>query len=103
AVELACEVVERRLELPAQPPPAISKKQIPGQASNHRADNCRRHRSRVLHHDASSWQKPPYAAAFLQVMCHDERCRRLRSQEVKALRPGNSVGFRDAASAFSSG
>src|SRR4029453_1535014 len=99
-VELAGEVVERRLELSAQPPPAIRKKQIPGQAPNHRADNRRRHRSRVLHHDASSWQKPPYIAAFLQVMCHEVRRGCLGSQEVAALQPGNSVGFQDAASAF---
>src|SRR5262245_33054009 len=54
AVELAREVVERRLELSTQPPSAIGEKQIPGHASNHGADNRHRHRPRVFHHDASS-------------------------------------------------
>src|SRR5262245_11835788 len=54
AVELAREVVERRLELSTQPPSALSEKQIPGHASNDGADNRHRHRPRVFHHDASS-------------------------------------------------
>src|SRR5262245_59993927 len=54
AVELAREVVERRLELPTEPPSAIGEEQIPGHASYHGADNRHRHRPRVFHHDASS-------------------------------------------------
>src|SRR5436190_3181767 len=103
AVELAREVVERRLELFAQPPSVIGKKQIPGHASNHRADNRRRHRPRVSHHDASSWQKPPYVAAFLQVVCHDARRRASAITRGCGAALENPVGFRDAASAFSPG
>src|SRR4051812_25751181 len=96
AHELAREILERRLDLPAHPATLVGEEQIAGDAADHRADDCRCDSTRVVHQasypDNSSYKLyATHAAAARAIGAHGSgRSRQLLKREGRLVHKSTS-------------